>query len=131
MKLRSIVLTAAALLLPGLAGAQSEADQAAAAERTKLVTSVQAKLGVPVDGKMGPETHAAIKEFQQSKKLDASGQLDAKTLTALGMGGPKPSSAAGASTHMQGKPSTPIGPKQSSEVRAAEPLIKPAKPTGD
>jgi len=124
-----IVLAALALLsLP--AYAKGPADDAAAAQRAKLVTSVQAKLGVPVDGQMGPDTHAAIKEFQQSKGLEASGQLDKETVTALGLDGPKPSAAAGASTHMQGKPSTPIGPKQPSEERAAEPLIKPAKPTG-
>jgi peptidoglycan hydrolase-like protein with peptidoglycan-binding domain len=102
----------------------------AAAQRAKLVTSVQASLGVPVDGKMGPRTHAAIEEFQRSKGLEASGQLDKETVTALGLDGPKPSAAAGASTHMQGKPSTPIGPEQPSEERSAEPMIKPAKPTG-
>ena len=127
MKLVSIVLASAtAFSLPALAQ-----GDAAAAQRAKLVTSVQASLGVPVDGKMGPETHAAIREFQQSKGLEASGQLDKQTITALGLGGPKPSAAAGASTGMQGKPSTPIGVKQPSEERAAEPKIKPARPTGD
>ena len=126
MKRVSFVLaTAAAFSLPAFAQ-----EDAAAAQRAKLVTSVQASLGVPVDGRMGPETHAAIRDFQQSKGLEASGQLDKKTLTALGLDGPKPSAAAGASTHMQGKPSTPIGPKQPSEERAAEPRIKPAQPTG-
>jgi len=129
MKHLSIVLTAAALSFPLFAIGQ-QADDAAAAQRAKLITSVQSILGVPVDGKMGPETHAAIKEFQQSKHLDDSGQLDKPTVTALGLGGPQPSAAAGASTHMPGKPSTPIGNKQPSEERAAEPRIKPAKPTG-
>jgi len=129
MKRIPIVLAAAALSLPAFASGQP-ADEAAAAQRAKLVTSVQSILGVPVDGNMGPETHAAIKEFQQAKHLDPSGQLDKPTVTALGLDGPKPSAAAGASTGMQGKPSTPIGPKQPSEERAAEPKIKPAKPTG-
>ncbi len=133
MRPMSIVIAAAATLsLPAFAGAQRSADDAAAAQRAKLVTSVQAELGVlPADGKMDRRTHAAIKEFQSSKGLEASGQLDKKTVTALGLDGPKPSAAAGASTHMQGKPSTPIGPKQSSAERAAEPKIKPAKPTGE
>ena len=130
MKQPSIVLAAlAALSLPSFANAQSHED-VAAAQRAKLVTSVQAELGVPVDGKMGPKTHDAIEEFQRSKGLDPTGQLDKKTITAMGLDGPKPSAAAGASTHMQGKPSTPIGVRQPSEERAAEPMIKPAKPTG-
>jgi peptidoglycan hydrolase-like protein with peptidoglycan-binding domain len=129
MKRVPIVLAAAALSFPLFAGAQPS-DDAAAAQRAKLITSVQSILGVPVDGKMGPETHEAIRDFQQSKHLEASGQLDKPTVTALGLDGPKPSAAAGASTGMQGKPSTPIGPKQPSEERAAEPKIKPAKPTG-
>lgn len=128
MKRISIVFGAAAMLsLPAFA----QRTDLAAAERAKLITSVQAELGVPVDGKMGPATHDAIEEFQRSKGIDATGQLDKATITAMGLGGPKPSAAAGASTGMQGKPSTPIGSKQPSEERAAEPRIKPAKPTGD
>src|SRR5262245_47653035 len=37
----------------------------------------------PADGIMGPKTEAALKEFQQSKGLQASGQLDGRTLAAL------------------------------------------------
>ena len=114
-----------ALSLPAFAGGSAEA------ERAKLITSVQAQLGVvPADGKMGPRTEAALKQFQRAKHLQPSGKLDHPTLAALGHTGPKPSSAAGESTHMAGKPSTPIGPQQPSEERAAEPKIKPATPTG-
>ena len=110
MKYPWIVLaTLAAISLPGPASAQTSADDAAAAARAKLVTSVQAELGVPVDGKMGPKTHDAIEEFQRSKGLDASGQLDKKTITALGLGGPKPSAAAGASKKEKFKPAKPTG----------------------
>ena len=124
-----VLATVAALSPPAFSNAQTRED-AAAAQRMKLITSVQAELGVPVDGKMGPRTHDAIEEFQRSKALDPTGQLDKETITALGLDGPKPSAAAGASTRMQGKPSTPIGVRQPSEERAAEPMIKPAKPTG-
>ena len=41
----------------------------------------------PADGIMGPKTQAAVKEFQQSKGLQASGQLDNQTLAALQTGG--------------------------------------------
>ena len=124
---RTFIIAAlvAALSLPAFAGGAKDAEHA------KLVTSVQAQLGVlPADGKMGPRTEAAIKDFQRAKGLQPSGKLDQETLAALGHTGPKPSSAAGESTHMAGKPSTPIGPEQSSAERAAEPKIKPAKPTG-
>jgi peptidoglycan hydrolase-like protein with peptidoglycan-binding domain len=126
------VTVVAVLALPAFASGSPEADRAAAAQRAQLVTSVQTQLGVtPVDGKMGPRTHAALKEFQRAKGLEPDGQLDLKTITALGLDGPKPSAAAGESTHMPGKPSTPIGPSQSSAERAAEPKIKPATPTGE
>ena len=127
MKHMVLLATFAVFSVPALA----KGDDTAAAQRAQLVTSVQASLGVPVDGKMGPRTHAAIEKFQRSKGLEPSGQLDKETVTALGLDGPKPSAAAGASTHMEGKPSTPIGPQQSSAERAAEPKIKPARPTGD
>src|SRR4026208_2517244 len=34
----------------------------------------------PADGKAGPKTQAAVKQFQQSKGIQASGQLDRQTL---------------------------------------------------
>ena len=121
MKSASILIaTLAVLSLPAFA------------QRAELVTSVQAELGVsPIDGKMGPRTHEAIGRFQRSKGLEASGQLDKETITALGLDGPKPSAAAGTSTRMQGKPSAPVGPQQSAAERTAEPKIKPAVPTGE
>src|SRR4051794_2134915 len=39
------------------------------------------------DGKPGPKTQAAVKEFQQSKGIQGSGQLDRQTLAALGVSG--------------------------------------------
>jgi peptidoglycan hydrolase-like protein with peptidoglycan-binding domain len=100
------------------------------AQDAKLITSVQEQLGVRADGKMGPKTEAAIKEFQRAKGIQPSGRLDDKTLTALGKGSPKPKPAAGGASAQGGKPSTPIGPQQSSAERAAEPSIKPEAPTG-
>lgn len=40
-----------------------------------------------VDGISGPETHSAIKKFQQQKNLRVTGRLDQQTLQALGIGG--------------------------------------------
>jgi peptidoglycan hydrolase-like protein with peptidoglycan-binding domain len=36
-----------------------------------------------VDGKWGPETEQALKQFQQAKKLPGDGKLDQQTLAAL------------------------------------------------
>ena len=66
----------------------------AGAQDAKVISSVQEKLGVPVDGKMSPKTAAAIAEFQRVKGIEPSGQLDKQTLTALGLTGPKPKPAA-------------------------------------
>ena len=40
-----------------------------------------------VDGRWGPQTHKAVLSFQQSKGLQATGQLDQQTLDALGVKG--------------------------------------------
>lgn len=41
----------------------------------------------PIDGQWGAETQAALREFQQSSGLDATGQLDPETRKQLGMSG--------------------------------------------
>jgi peptidoglycan hydrolase-like protein with peptidoglycan-binding domain len=50
----------------------------------------------PVDGKMGPKTKSALKQFQQQKGLQASGSLDQQTLAALNTG------SSGSSSSQQG-----------------------------
>jgi peptidoglycan hydrolase-like protein with peptidoglycan-binding domain len=37
------------------------------------------------DGRWGPETENAVKQFQQSKQIEASGQLDQQTVADLGL----------------------------------------------
>lgn len=37
------------------------------------------------DGRWGPETESAVKQFQQSKQIQASGQLDQQTIADLGL----------------------------------------------
>jgi peptidoglycan hydrolase-like protein with peptidoglycan-binding domain len=48
-----------------------------------------------VDGIMGPHTEAAIRKFQSAKGLQATGQLDAATIAALGVTQPYSSSTTG------------------------------------
>src|SRR5438067_12556710 len=121
----AVLSTAAALSLPVFAD-----EGAAAAQQAKLITQAQATLGVPTDGKMTVETRAALKQFQRSKGLKPTGELDQRTVTALGLDGPKPKPAAGASAP-EAKPSTPVGPSQPSGERTAEPTLKQDQPTGE
>jgi peptidoglycan hydrolase-like protein with peptidoglycan-binding domain len=123
---RLVLIAAAALSLPAFADAP-----AAVAQKTKLVTAVQAKLGVPADGRMGPKTRAAVKEFQQSKGIEPSGELDKRTVAALGLDGPKARPAAAGASSPQAKPTTPVGPSQSSAERTAEPKATHDAPTGE
>jgi peptidoglycan hydrolase-like protein with peptidoglycan-binding domain len=84
--------------------AQSGQSAQAQSQSPELVKQAQEKLSAAghdagaADGKMGPKTQAALKEFQQSKGLQASGQLDQKTVAALGVSSGGSSSSAGAST---------------------------------
>src|SRR5262245_35009178 len=57
----------------------------------------------PVDGKMGPKTQAALRDFQQSQGLQASGWLDPKTAAALGMGAGSADSGASSGSSSGGK----------------------------
>jgi len=41
---------------------------------------------VPVDGIMGPQTRAAIRQYQQSENLPVTGRLDGETAGKLGVG---------------------------------------------
>jgi peptidoglycan hydrolase-like protein with peptidoglycan-binding domain len=70
----------------------SSREQSASTQQSQspeVVKQVQQKLsengqdvGQP-DGQMGPKTQAALKEFQQQKGLQATGQIDQQTLAAL------------------------------------------------
>ena len=40
----------------------------------------------PIDGRMGPKTRAALKAFQETNGLKATGQLDNETAEKLGVG---------------------------------------------
>src|ERR1700733_3689947 len=40
-----------------------------------------------VDGKWGPETEAALKEFQKAQNMPGTGEIDSVTIVALGLNG--------------------------------------------
>lgn len=67
-----------------------------------------------IDGVMGPKTQAALKQYQESKGLTASGSLDAQTSAALtspsnsqASFGPSSPAAPSASTELQSQSSSP------------------------
>lgn len=72
----------------------------AGGQNAEMVKQVQTKLNEAghdvgsVDGIVGPKTQKGLKDFQTSKGLNASGQIDQETLAALGISG----SAAGGSS---------------------------------
>lgn len=60
------------------------------AQSPDVVKQVQEKLSaegqkVTADGKMGPQTEAALKEYQQKNGLQATGRIDQETLAKLGI----------------------------------------------
>lgn len=60
------------------------------------------------DGKLGPQTESALKRFQQAQGLTQSGELDQKTMSALGVsqGGSTRPPSAGPSTSTPGAASS-------------------------
>ena len=76
-------LTRAALGQTGAAPIHSSDEVTATSSQ---VRALQQRLGVTVDGVVGPQTRAAIKAFESAHGLPATGQPDAQTLTAIGVG---------------------------------------------
>lgn len=58
-----------------------------------------------IDGKWGPKTQNALKEYQQAQGMSASGELDSQTLSSLGVSG----SAVGAPGSGEQQPSPEAG----------------------
>ena len=84
---------------------QAQASQGQGAQQDQeTIKQVQEQLrsmghdAGPADGIMGPKTQAAVKEFQESKGLQASGRLDSQTLAALQTGGNQGASSARSSS---------------------------------
>ena len=58
-----------------------------------------------VDGKMGPKTQAALRDFQSKEGLKASGRLDTDTMSKLGVEAKAGAAAGGSSTTPSASPS--------------------------
>jgi hypothetical protein len=63
-------------------------SMAAGDENVREVQQALAQAGHdpgPVDGQMGPSTKRALKDYQQAKGIEATGELDQATTSALGI----------------------------------------------
>jgi peptidoglycan hydrolase-like protein with peptidoglycan-binding domain len=102
MKLTHLVVAGTAVLSLGAiaTGAQARGDQAQrgaqqgqaqAGHSAEVIKRVQEKLAAaghdvgPADGIIGARTRQGLQAFQQAKGIEATGQLDQRTLAALGV----------------------------------------------
>lgn len=95
----------AAVLLASPVYAQGQGQQTGHPNLDKqTVMQVQQKLDQQgfhagkVDGEWGPETQAALKDFQQKKGMQATGEPDQQTLAALGVSSQTTSSGSSGSS---------------------------------
>ena len=87
MNLRhSLIAAALSLAAAGAAGAADnlfvDADVVRQVQKTLADRGYRAGAA---DGRMGPQTQAALKRFQRAEKLEPTGQLNRQTLVALGI----------------------------------------------
>jgi peptidoglycan hydrolase-like protein with peptidoglycan-binding domain len=100
-----IAATALACASPLAAGNQAQRSQSESPSQQSadVVKQAQEKLSAaghdagPADGILGSQTQAAVKEFQQSKGIQTSGQLDSQTLAELRIDASRSSASSGAS----------------------------------
>jgi peptidoglycan hydrolase-like protein with peptidoglycan-binding domain len=71
-----------------------------------------------VDGIMGPKTQKGLKDFQSAKGMDASGQLDQQTLSALGVSGSAAGGASASKSEKKAEGSAASGGSASTESKA-------------
>src|SRR5688572_22002593 len=125
MKLSHLVVAATAVLSLGAiaTGAQARGDtqaqggQAAQAQAytglsADVIRQAQEKLNAAghdvgrADGIIGARTKQGVKAFQQSKGIEVTGQLDQRTLTALGVESAAVGATPGASPERRIEPQT-------------------------
>ena len=79
-------VAATALSFPALAQ-HAESPRAAWSQVEKIQQSLDDKgfKSGQVDGKRGPQTMSALKDFQKSQNMSSTGDLDGQTIAALGL----------------------------------------------
>jgi peptidoglycan hydrolase-like protein with peptidoglycan-binding domain len=98
----------------------------AGGQNAELVKQVQTKLNEQghdvgqVDGIIGPKTQKGLKEFQTSKGLSASGQIDQQTLSALGISGSAAGGGSAAKTEKKSEGSAASGASSAKTEKKSE-----------
>jgi peptidoglycan hydrolase-like protein with peptidoglycan-binding domain len=90
---------------------------AGGSEETRKVQEALKAKGVdpgPIDGRMGPKTRAAIKQFQESSGLKGTGRLDSQTAEKLGV---QTASAPSSKETKASKASEPMSKEPSKEKK--------------
>jgi len=75
----------------------------------------------PIDGAMGPRTHAALKQFQQAQNLPVTGRPDPQTLSALKVSDTGTSGTAGTRGAPAERPGSETEPGTGSQPRQGTP----------
>ena len=141
MNFRVLMLVSAPLLGPGAFAADEPnsppTEQTSPEPSGDINRRVQEKLrergfyAGPINGDIGPNTQAALAQFQLSVPIPASGQLDELTVAALGVerdattpGGVSQDSAAGA------MPAQPADKSGASASAGSSSNVEPTSPSG-
>ena len=65
-------------------GAEPKSSTSSASPSKSVVAAVQAAIGVPADGVVGPVTRRALRAYQRSHGLPVTGRVDVATIRATG-----------------------------------------------
>jgi peptidoglycan DL-endopeptidase CwlO len=93
-------------------GARVSAPAAAPPVSPAVVSAVQQALGVTVDGVLGPQTRAALQQFEAAHGLPVDGTIGAPVLQALGIAGAGPAAPADPSASPAPAPAPGAGVQQ-------------------
>jgi len=138
-KLTHLVVAGAAAFSLGAVAADDKQEPQAQSGQIKQAQQKLSSSGHDIgeaNGKMGPKTQAALKKFQQSKGLQASGKLDQQTSAALDISGDASvstkSSAEKSSVGVSdGAPSAGSSAERTAEPKSASGEHEAAQPTGE
>jgi peptidoglycan hydrolase-like protein with peptidoglycan-binding domain len=119
MKMRHIVAgTSAALISIGALAGGEQQSSTNTDTQSATVRQAQERLASEgfnpgaVDGKLGRQTQQGLKDFQQAKGLEPSGQLDPQTIAALGIDTDSSAAAGGSSSDEASPETAPSSPER-------------------
>jgi peptidoglycan hydrolase-like protein with peptidoglycan-binding domain len=116
----------------GASASQMQHDQSTVRQAQERLNQLGYDAGAP-DGIWGPQTEAALKQYQEKQGLTPSGELDQRTIAELGLDSVGDGVAAGASSTadkpgMADKPGAADDPSKADKPGAADDPSKADKP---